>query len=72
MKKKEDSAVPENKMDTKIFIELFLQIGPTVLNLSMNPQISKGTAKLIKYRKDPKVFGQVGLGKQCRPRSDCS
>ena len=24
------------------------------------------------YRNDPKIFGQIGLGKQCRPRSDCS
>ena len=23
------------------------------------------------YRNDPKFFGQTGLGKQCRPRSDC-
>ena len=26
----------------------------------------------IEYRNDPKFFGQIGVGKQCRPRSDCS
>ena len=25
-----------------------------------------------RYRNDPKFFGQICLGKQCRPRSDCS
>ena len=24
------------------------------------------------YHNDPNFFGQIGLGKQCRPRSDCS
>ena len=28
--------------------------------------------ELCGYRNDPKFFGLIYLGKQCRPRSDCS
>ena len=32
----------------------------------------KAPITVLYYRNDPKFFGQTGLGKQCRPRSDCS
>ena len=32
----------------------------------------KNSDRNNKYRNDPNVSGQIGLRKQCRPRSDCS
>ena len=40
-----------------------------MLTISMGTNIKTSTSL---YHTDAKFFGQVGLGKQCRPRSDCS
>ena len=38
----------------------------------MHTEMRQILETILKYHDDPKFLDKIGLGKQCRPRSDCS